>query len=154
MFRKLNSNKRKMGESSGATEKASRADPPSEGVADDTPSSVTPPTAPLVAQSAVPLSPAATSPPLATGLPPLTPSRLSASDSLLSSAPRDPLAVSFNLARQSLDFMHQHDSMKGVPSEDPGAILRAAMLDTSKVSIYHASLFVFVWLFSNFDFFL
>ena len=154
MFRKLNSNKRKMGESSGASLKASRTDPQSEGVVNDSPSSVTPPTDAPVAQVAAPPSSAGTPPPPTTGLPPLTSSRLSASDSLLSSAPRDPLAVSFNLARQSLDFMHQHDSMKGVPSEDPGAILRAAMLDTSKVSIYHASLFVFVWLFSNFDFFL
>ena len=154
MFRKLNYNKRKMGKSNGATEKASRADPSSKGVADDTPPSVAPPTAPLVVQSTVPSSLVATSSPLATGLPPLTPSRLSACYSLLSSLSRDPLAVSFNLARQSLDFMHQHDSMKGVPSEDIGAILRAAMLDTSRVSIYHAPLFVFFWLFSNFDFFL
>ena len=46
--------------------------------------------------------------------------------------------------------MHQHDSMKGMPSEDPGANLRTAMLDISKVSIYRASLFVLVLLFSNF----
>ena len=117
----------------------------------DTPSSVTPPVAPPVSQSMVPPSPvAASSPPLATGLPPLTPSKLSASDSLLSSLSRDPLAASFNLARQSLEFMHQHDSMKGVPSEDPGANLRTVMLDMSKVSIHRASLFVLVCLLSNF----
>lgn len=151
MFRKLNSNKRKMGESSGATEKSSRIDLLCEGVVGDTPSSVAPPIAPSVAQSTVSPSPvAASSPPLATGLPPLTPSRLSASDSLLSSLSRDPMAVSFNLARQSLEFMHQHDSVKGMPSEDPGANLRTAMLDISKVSIHRASLFVLVWLFSNF----
>ena len=150
MFRKLNSNNRKMRESSGATEKSSRTDLPCEGVVDDTPSSVAPPIAPSVAQSTVPPSPVAASSPPATGLPPLTPSRLSACDSLLSSLSRDPLAVSFNLARQSLDFMHQHDSMKGMPSEDPGANLRTAMLDISKVSIYRASLFILVWLFSNF----
>ena len=45
MFRKLNSNKRKMGESSGATVKASKAGPQSERVVDDPPSSVIPPTA-------------------------------------------------------------------------------------------------------------
>ena len=140
MFRKLNSNKRKMGESSSATLKPSTMRPQSEGVVDDSPSSVTPPTAAPVAQAAVPPSLAATPP--TTGLPPLTPSRLSASDSLLSSAPQDPLAFSFNLARQTLDFMYQHDSVKGVPSEDPEAILRTTMLDTSRVSIHHAPLFV------------
>jgi hypothetical protein len=145
MFRKLNSNKRKMGESSGATEQSSRTDLPCEGVVGDTPSSVAPPVAPPVSQSMVPPSPvAASSPPLATGLPPLTPSRLSAGDSLLSSLSRDPMAVSFNLARQSLEFMHKHDSMKGMPSEDLGANLRTAMLDISKVSIHCASLFVLV----------
>ena len=143
MFRKLNSNKRKMGESSGATEKSSRADLPCEGVVDDTPSSVAPPIAPLVAQSTVPPSPvAASSPPLATGLPPLTPSRLSAGDSLLSSLSRDPMAVSFNLTRQSLEFMHKHDSMKGVSSGDLGMNLRTAMLDISKVSKHRTSLFI------------
>ena len=99
MFRKLNSNKRKMGESSGATEQSSRTDPPCEGVAGDTPSAA-PPVAPPVSRPMVPPSPvAASSPPLVTGLPPLTTSRLSAGDSLLQSLPRDPMAVSFNLAR-------------------------------------------------------
>ena len=100
MFRKLNSNKRKMGESSGATEKSSRTDLPCEGVVDDTPSSADPPIDPLFAQSTVSPSPvAASSPPLATGLPPLTPSRLSAGDSLLSSLSRDLMAVSFKIGR-------------------------------------------------------
>ena len=136
MFRKLNSNKRKMGEISGATEQSSRTDPSCEGVVGDTPSSVAPP----VARAVVPPSPvAASSPPPVTGLPPLNPSRLSAGDSLLS-----PMAVSFNLARQSLEFMHKHDSMKGVSSGDLGANLRTAMLDMSKVSKHRASLFVLV----------
>ena len=101
---------------------------------DDTPSSVAPP----VSRPVVPLSPvAASSPPPATGLPPLTPSRLSAGDSLVS-------PISFNLARQSLEFMHKHDSMKGVSSGDLGMNLRTAMLDMSKVSKYRASLFVLV----------
>ena len=151
MFRKLNSNKRKMGESSGATEQSIRTDLPCEGVVGDTPSSVAPPITPPVSQSTVLPSPVeASSPPRATGLPPLTPSRLSAGDSLLSSLSRDPLAVSFNLARQSLEFMHQHDSMKGMPPEDPGANLRTAMLDISNISIHPTSLFVLVWLLSNF----
>ena len=140
MFRKLNSNKRKMGESSGAIEKSSKTDLPCEGVVGDTPSSVAPPIVPPVSQSTVPPSPvAASSPPRATGLPPLTPSRLPAGDSLLS-----PMAVSFNLARQSLEFMHKHDSMKGVSSGDLGMNLRTAMLDMSKVSKHRASLFVLV----------
>lgn len=136
MFRKLNSNKSKMGESSGAAEQSSRTDPPCEGVVDDTPSSV----APSVSRPVVPPSPvAASSPPPVTGLPPLTPSRLSAGDSLVS-----PMAVSFNLARQSLEFMHKHDSMKGVSSGDLGMNLRTTMLDMSKVSKHRASLFVLV----------
>ena len=145
MFRKLNSNKRKMGESSGATEQSSRTDPPCEGVVGDTPSSVAPPVAPPVSRPMVPPPPvAASSPSLVTDLRPLTLSRLSAGDSLLSSPSRDPMAVSFNLARQSLEFMHKHDSMKGVSSGDLGANLRTAMLDMSKVSKHRASLFVLV----------
>ena len=103
---------------------------------DDTPSSVAPP----VSRPVVPPSPvAASSPPPATGLPPLTPSRLSVGDSLVS-----PMAVSFNLARQSLEFMHKHDSMKGVSYGDLGMNLRTAMLDMSKVSKHRAFLFVLV----------
>ena len=154
MFRKLDSNKRKMGESSSAPLKANKTGPQTEVVVDD-PSLVTSsPTAAPVVQAVVPLSLVATPLPSSTGLPLLAPIRVSASDSLLPSAQRGPLAASFNLPRETLCFMYQHDFVKGVPTEDPGAILRAAMLDTSRVSIYHASLFVFAWLFSNFDFFL
>ena len=143
MFWILDSNKRKMGESSNAPLKASKTGPHTEVVVDD-PSLVTlSPTATTVVQAVVPPSSAATPLPSSTGLPLLASSRVSASDSLLSSAQQDPLAASFNLARETLCFMYQHDFVKGVLTEDPGAILRAAMLDTSRVSIYHASLFVF-----------
>ena len=140
MFRKLNSNKRKMGDGSGANEQSSRTDPPGEGVVGDTPSSAALPAAPPVSRPAVPPSPVAASSPLpATGLPPLTPSRLSAGDSLVS-----PMCASLNLARQSLEFMHKHDSMKGVSFGDLGMNLRTAMLDMSKVSKHSTSLFVLV----------
>ena len=138
MFRKLNSNKRKIGDCSGANERSSRTGPPGEGVVGATPSSAVLPAAPPVSRPVAPPSPVATSsPPSATGLPPLTPSRLSAGDSLVS-------PISFNLARQSLEFMHKHDSMKGVSSGDLGMNLRTAMLDISKVSKDRTSLFVLV----------
>ena len=138
MFRKFGSNKRKMGESSSAPLKASETGPQTEVVVDD-PSLVTSsPTATPVVQAVVSPSSAVTPLPSSTGLPLLAPSRVSASDSLLPSAQRDPLAASFNLARETLCFMYQHDFVKGVPTEDPDAILRAAMLDTSRVSIYYA----------------
>ena len=140
MFRRLNSNKRKIGDCSDAHEPSGRTSPPGEGVVGDTPSSATLPTAPPVSRPVVSPPPVATSsPPSATGLPPLTPSRLSAGDSLVS-----PMCVSLNLARQSLEFMHKHDSMKGVSSGDLGMNLRTAMLDMSKVSKHRTSLFVLV----------
>ena len=143
-----------MEESSSAPLKVSMTGPQTEVVVDD-PSLVTSsPTATLVIQAVVSPSSSVTPLPSSTGLPLLAPIRVSASDSLLPSARRDPLATSFNLARETLCFMYQYDFLKGVFTEDPGAILRAAVLDTSRVSIYHASLFVFAWLFSNFDFFL
>ena len=143
MFRKFGSNKRRMGESSSAPLKANKTGPQTEVVVDD-PSLVTSSlTATPVVQAVVSLSSAVTPLPSSTGLPPLAPSRVSASDSLLPSAQRDPLAASFNLARETLCFVYQHDFVKGVPTEDPIAILHAAMLDTSRVSIYYASLFVF-----------
>ena len=154
MFRKFGSNKRRMGESSSAPLKANKTGPQTEVVVDD-PSLVTSSlTATPVVQAVVSLSSAVTPLPYSTGLPPLAPSRVSASDSLLPSAQRDPLAASFNLARETLCFMYQYDFVKGVPTEDPGVIFRAAMLDTSRVSIYHASLFVFADCFLTFDFFL
>ena len=138
MFRKLNSNKRKMGDGSGANEQSSRTGPPGERVVGDTPSSAALPAAPPVSRPVAPPPPIATSsPPSATGLPPLTPSRLSAGDSLVS-------PVGFNLVRQSLEFMHKHDSMKGVSSADLGTNLRLAILDMSKVSKHRTFLFVLV----------
>ena len=140
MFRRLNSNKRKIGDCSGAHEQSDRTDPPCQGVVCDTPSSAAFPAVSPVSRPVVHPSPvAASSPPPATGLPPLTPSRLSAGDSLVS-----PMCVSLNLSRQSLEFMHKHDSMKGVSSGDLGMNLRTAMLDMSKVSKHCASLFVLV----------
>lgn len=86
MFRKFDSNKRKMGESSSVPLKASQTGPQTEVVADD-PSLVTSsPTATPVVQAVVPPSSAATPLPSSTGLPLLAPIRVSASDSLLPSS--------------------------------------------------------------------
>lgn len=143
MFRKLDSNKKKMRESSSATFKASKTGLQTEMVVDDSPSLDAPSSlvAP-VAQATVPPPRAAAPPPSSTGLPPLTLSRLSAFESLLPSAPRDPLAIATGLARQTLDFMSQHESVKGVPSEDLDASLRGAMLDVSWVS-RHQPFFIY-----------
>ena len=125
MFRKLDSNKRKMGESSSAPLKASQTGPQTEVVVDD-PSLVTSsPTATPVVQAVVSPSSAVTPLPSSTGLPLLAPIRVSASDSLLPSARRDPLAASFNLARETLCFMYQNNFVKGVLTEDPGANIAA-----------------------------
>ena len=83
------------------------------------------PTAAPVVQAVVPPSSAATPLRSSTGLPPLAPSRVSAFDSLLPSVQRDPLAASFNLARETLCFMYQYDFVKGVLTEDPGANIAA-----------------------------
>ena len=128
MFRRLNSNKRKIGDCSDAHEQSDRTGPPGEGVVGDTPSSAALPAVSPVPRPVASSSPVTTSSPSsAIGLPPLTPSRLSAGDSLVS-------PVGFNLVRQSLEFMHKHDSMKGVSSVDLGTNLRLAILDMSKVS--------------------
>ena len=124
MFRRFDSNKRKMGESSSVPLKASQTGPQTEVVVDD-PSLVTSsPTAAPVVQAVVPLS-SVTPLPSSTGLPLLAPIRVSASDSLLPSAQRDPLAASFNLARETLCFMYQYDFVKGVLTEDPSANIAA-----------------------------
>ena len=99
MFRKLDSNKRKMGESSSVPLKANKTGPQTEVVVDD-PSLVTSSlTATPVVQAVVSPSSAVTPLPSSTGLPLLAPSGVSASDSLFLSAQRDPLAASFNLVR-------------------------------------------------------
>ena len=98
MFRRLNSNKRKIGDCSGAHEQSDRTGPPGEGVVSDTPSSAALPAVSPVSRPGVSPSPVTTSSPSSViGLPPLTPSRLSAGDSLVS-----PMCASLNLARQSL----------------------------------------------------
>ena len=138
MFRRLNSNKRKIGDCSGAHEQSDRTGPPGEGVVGDTPSSAALPAVSPVSRPVASPSPVTTSsPPSSTGFPPLTPSRLSAGDSLVS-----PMCASLNLARQSLEFMHKHESMKGVSSGDLGMNLRTAMLDISKVIKHRTSLFI------------
>ena len=125
MFRKLDSNKREMGESSSIFLKANKAGPQTEVVVDD-PSLVTSsPTATPVIQAVVLPSSAATPLPSSTGLPLLAPIIVSASDSLLPSAQRGPLAASFNLARETLYFMYQYNFVKGVLTEDPGANIAA-----------------------------
>ena len=50
--------------------------------------------------------------------------------------------------------MYQHDSVKGVPTEDPDLILRTTMLDTSRISVHHSFLFALSCKCFNFDFFL
>ena len=140
MFRRLNSNKRKIGDCNDAHDPSGRTSPSGEGVVSDTPSSAAlPAVSPISRPGASPSPVTTSSPSSAIGLPPLTPSRLSAGDSLVS-----PVCASLNLARQSLEFMHKHDSMKGVSSGDLGMNLRLAILDMSKVSKHRTFLFVLV----------
>ena len=105
MFRKLDSNKREMGESSSVLLKANKTGPQTEVVVDD-PSLVTSSlTATPVVQAVVSPSSVVTPLPSSTGL--------------------SPLAASFNLARETLYFMYQYNFVKGVLTEDPGANIAA-----------------------------
>lgn len=106
-------------------------------------SKIVPHTGVVVDNSPPPAVLAYFSPVVLVSLPPLAPSQLSSSDSLVAPSqnipPSDSIAAACGQVKKVVDFVSQHESIRGVPFQNSNLLLRGSMVDLTRASNYYST---------------